>query len=207
MAKLIGVIWFISHYWGPLAMADGVSSLGQCLAKEEERIHLNQVKGPIVKLNREMLSLFTTVKRPLLKKKYFHQICRSQSKFVPSLNLVRVILTHGKEAFYFTAQNPLKKKFQNNLLTHLSRRTGQLLLTYLSDIQGLSPRPDCLIERMRPLQKIYHKYKVLEEHEDTDQLMGPSDITQVFAQLNQLDKMMKACRPTSPSENSAPSLK
>ena len=199
MVKLIGVIWFLSHCFGPLAMANRGSPLSQCLAKEEERLHLNKIKGPIVKLNREMLSLFTTDDRLLLKKKYLHQICHSQSEFAPSLNLVRVVLIHRKEAFDSTSQNSIQKGLRNTLLSHFSKKTGQLLLEYLSAIQGLTHKADCLTEKMRPLQNIYHKYKVLEEHLDTNQLMEVSEITQIFVQLKQLNKLMKSCRPPKPT--------
>ena len=124
------------------------SPLLQCLAREEEQIHQQKVKGPIVELNQEMLALFATIRQLRLKPPYRKQICQPSSAFTPSLGLLRIILLHGKQPFYSTSQDSSYRGFQKSFLTSLSSTANRLLMNYLSAIQALTPRSHCLIEQI-----------------------------------------------------------
>ena len=180
-------------------LVEQVSPLLQCLAKEEEQIHRQKVKGPIVELNQEMLALFATIRQLRLKPLYRKQICQSSSAFTPSLGLLQIILLHGKQPFYSTSQEPSYRGFQESFLTSLSSTASRLFMNYLSAIQALTPRSHCLREHIPPLRKIYQQYKTLEEHIATQHLIEPSDLSQVFAGLSRLDEIVKACnQPSAP---------
>ena len=174
---------FASETWG----RGKTSSLVQCLAKEEENIHRGKVAGPIVVLNRELFSHFTEAGQLLLKGEYFHRVCRSEGPFTPSLNLLKLILTHEEEAFVSSkASRPLAKE--------TVRKAGRLLLDYLAGLQSLAPRADCLPDKMKPLREIHRKYRHIEQHVESNQLIAPEDVAQVFSQLPSLDELTQSCR-------------
>ena len=176
-----------------------VPPLLQCLAREEEQIHHQKVKGPIVELNQEMLALFATTRQLRLKPLYRKQICQSSSEFTPSLGLLQIILLHGKQPFYSTSQDPSYRGFQESFLASLNSTANRLLMNYLSAIQALTPRSHCLIEHIPPLGKVYQQYKTLEEYIAIQYLIQPSDLSQIFAGLSRLDEIVKACKqPSAP---------
>ncbi|MCY4644837.1 MAG: hypothetical protein OXB88_09490 [Bacteriovoracales bacterium] len=192
LTGMIG-IYFLSTAFGTETGTPSPSRLLQCLAKEEENIHRDKVRGPIVELNREMLSAFAGFDGPFIKKEYLGRICRSPSPFGPSLALLQVILVHGKKAFSSTTKRSSYRKLHQNFLKKLPRKAAKMLIRYLSGIQGMTPKADCLKEAIEPLGKIHQRYKAIEEDVGIEQLISPSDVKQIFAHLKNLDQIAHNC--------------
>ena len=171
-----------------------ITPLVHCLAKEEESIHLSKTTGPIVELNREFLSHFASTNKVFLKRNYFHRICRSQAPFSPSLSLLQVILMHGQGAFEPLAiKHPTYSNTQNLTFDDLQRKSGRLLLNYLSGVQGLTLQENCLENKINSLYNIHQKYQDIEKHVKIEQLIPPSEVLDIFKQLKNLDKIIESC--------------
>ena len=169
-----------------------ISPLLQCLAHEEADIHRRKIKGARVKLNQELFSIFSSNPHITLKKEYYQQVCPAPS---PSLSLLRVILLHRERTFE-------QKSPQSNqvpllqTLTELSRKSGELLMLYLSYLQATVSQTDCLKQKIGPLKNIYQKYQTIEGDVEIDQLIEKKEIEIIFNQLKNMDQITNACQVT-----------
>ena len=171
-----------------------ISPLLYCLAQEEEKIHRGKVSGPIVALNKELLSDFTAVEHLLLRPKFYRQICHPQAPFSPSLGLVKLILTNRDGIFISTSKDSSYRRVQADFIRRLPSRIGRLFMDYLSGLQGLAPKANCLEEHIPPLGKIYRKYQIIEQDVGIRQLLAASDVNKIFRQLKRLEQIIQACR-------------
>lgn len=195
--KLTGILGFLIVSLGPLSPnASGeVNPLMTCLGQEELKIHKTKTVGPAYFLNQLFINELATIYGLSLKKDTLDEVCQTKD-FSPSVNLLKVLLLKGKDAFDIPPSAYLGgvEALAASSLESFLDRTPHVFFTYLSKLQALAPKAACLSQEIPEISYFMERYKYLEDTVGTEKLIREeSKINSIFKKLKRFDAILKKC--------------
>lgn len=165
----------------------------KCLGEEEKRLHLKKETGPIYDLNQRLISELIQIPRVQLKKNDYYVICKG-GQFSESLKLLELSLKKGKDLFVIPANvRGMQKAMREGMIEDYVEASKEILLSFISQIQTLSPTPTCLKEEIPQLDKLFTEVKYLQEDVDMKTLFEGKD-EKIFDKLKGYREAFEKCR-------------
>lgn len=165
----------------------------KCLGEEEKRLHLKKDTGPIYDLNQRLISELVQIPRVQLKKEYYFLICKG-GQYSESLKLLELSLKNGKDLFIIPANvRGMQKAMREGMVEDFVEASKEILLSFISQIQTLSPTPTCLKEEIPQLDKLFVEVKYLQEDVDMKTLFEGRE-EKIFEQLKRYREAFDKCR-------------
>lgn len=138
----------------------------KCLGDEERRLHLKKESGPIYDLNQRLISELIQIPRIELNREDYLAVCAG-SDFSESWKLLELVLNKGKKIFYLPPDlRGMQRGMTEGMIDDFIEASKEILLSFISQIQALSPTPTCLKEEVPILDKFFYEVKYLQEDVD-----------------------------------------
>lgn len=166
-----------------------------CLGQEEFRIHKQHFKGPLYKLNKSLIDELLTLDHILIKESYLNRICPKNSPASPSENLIYELLMNKSDVFDIPNNNSGTALLSNASINSFLSEVPRIFLDWISDLQLLSPSPDCLDRHIPFLNYFKTRLHHLEEDLGPEELMNDrTKIQKLFGSLKHYDKILDICK-------------
>ena len=179
---------FIGNTWGKVA------PLIKCLGKEELRIHLRKVKGPVYLLNQTLINLVAEANDIQLNKNEYAKICQNK-KYPPSVALLKAILLRGSAVFKLNKTDFKKYIQQKSVVEKINEKKSQIFFKYLSNIQSEVKDPHCLEREIPELKYFFLKFKYLEVEVSASKILEDKEkIKRIFKKIRRLRIILKKCQ-------------
>lgn len=176
----------------------------KCLGEEERRLHLAKDTGPIYDLNQRMIAEMVQIPNVELNPAEYQKICGSK-RFSESWRLLEQSIQRGRELFVVSSKvGGMQKDMALGMVDDYVEATREILLTFISQIQALSPTPTCLKEEVPQLDNFFIEIKYLQEDVDMKTIFKGKD-EKIFEELKNYPRAFEKCRahlkknPKSPS--------
>jgi hypothetical protein len=186
------------------------SEILKCLGDEEKRFHLRKERGPLYDLNQRMIAEIIQIPGVTLDQESYREVCNSK-KFSESWKLLELSIKKGKTIFILPSNlSEIQKNITEEMIADYSELTREILLTFISQIQALSPTPTCLSEEIPELNAFFTEIKYLQEDVDMKTIFSGKD-QKIFDQLKNYPSAFEKCRARikkkPKSESTAPAKK
>jgi hypothetical protein len=188
-----GIIAILTLLW---AVAGAESrTLLHCLGNEELTIHKAKREGPVYQLNQLFINELSSFDDITLKGEYIEQVC-APGYFAPSVNLLKLLLLNGKNAFSLrNSGNDGLAVYKHSLINDFLDRVPHIFFQYLANLQSLAATPKCLQQKIPEVAYFLERYRYLETDFPMERLMADkAKIERVFDRLLKLDEVLKECR-------------
>ncbi|WPU66199.1 hypothetical protein [Peredibacter starrii] len=176
----------------------------KCLGEEERRLHLAKDTGPIYDLNQRMIAEMVQIPNVELNPAEYQKICGGK-KFSESWKLLEQSILKGRELFVVSGKvGGMQRDMALGMVDDYVDATREILLTFISQIQALSPTPTCLKEEIPSLDNFFIEIKYLQEDVDMKTIFKGKD-EKIFEELKNYPRAFEKCRarlkkkPKSPS--------
>ncbi len=179
-----------------LAVKAEVNPLMACLGQEELKIHRTKTVGPAYFLNQLFINELATIYGLTLKKNALEEVCQTKD-FSPSVNLLKILLLRGKEAFDIPEGAKLGgvDALAASSLESFLERMPHVFFTYLSQLQALAPQAKCLSREIPEIAYFMERYKYLEDAVGPQKLIQErTKVLSIFAKLKRFDAILKKCQ-------------
>lgn len=174
----------------PLWARDG--QILKCLGEEEKRFHLKKETGPVYDLNQRLIAEMIQIPRIELDPDNYLAICAGQ-KFSESWKLLEHSIKFGKEMFIIPDDViGMQREMTKGMIDDYVEATREILLTFISQIQTISPTPTCLKEEIPQLDKFFNEIKYLQEDVDMKVIFKGRDKT-IFDKLKNYPLAFEKC--------------
>ncbi len=175
----------------PLWARDG--QILKCLGEEEKRFHLKKETGPVYDLNQRLIAEMIQIPRIELDPDNYLAICAGQ-RFSESWKLLEHSIEFGKEMFIIPDDViGMQKEMTKGMIDDYVEATREILLTFISQIQTISPTPVCLKEEIPELDKFFNEIKYLQEDVDMKVIFKGRD-KKIFEKLKNYPLAFEKCR-------------
>ncbi len=175
----------------PLWARDG--QILKCLGEEEKRFHLKKETGPVYDLNQRLIAEMIQIPRIEIDPDYYLEICAGQ-KFSESWKLLEHSIKFGKELFIIPENvQGMQREMTKGMIDDYVEATREILLTFIAQIQTISPTPTCLKEEVPQLDKFFNEIKYLQEDVDLKVIFQGRDKT-IFERLKNYPLAFEKCR-------------
>ncbi len=165
----------------------------KCLGEEEKRFHLKKETGPVYDLNQRLIAEMIQIPRIELDPDDYLAICAGQ-KFSESWKLLEHSIKRGKEMFLIPDDViGMQREMTKGMIDDYVEATREILLTFISQIQTISPTPTCLKEEVPELDKFFTEIKYLQEDVDMKVIFKGRDKT-IFEKLRNYPLAFEKCR-------------
>lgn len=165
----------------------------KCLGQEEQRFHLKKETGPVYELNQRLISEMVQIPRIEIRAEDYRIIC-SGKQFSESWKLLEYSIKKGKDLFIIPKElTGLQRNMAEGMLEDYMGATREILLTFISQIQMLSPTPTCLKEEIPELDSFFTEIKYLQEDVDLKQIFAGKD-QRIFEKLKNYPLAFEKCR-------------
>lgn len=202
LQSITGILLLLSLISGAQAAGtedEDSGKLLKCLGQAELRIHQQKLAGAIYQLNQELVNEVASWDKIQLKKRYVNQICEVKD-FSPSVELLKVLLLAGEEAFNFEKhdfETESLKLYQIEVIRDFLDRIPKIFFSYLADLQSMIDNPKCLLKNVPELDYFFERYRYLESDVSTKQLIQTPEAQQklksIFQKLRNFDKIVSSC--------------
>lgn len=165
----------------------------KCLGSEEKRFHLKKEVGPVYDLNQRLIGEMVQIPHAELNKQDYLSICSGRN-FSESWKLLELSITKGKDIFVISPNASGKEKaMTEGMIVDYVDLTKEILLSFISQIQALSPTPTCLKESIPELDKFFTDVKYLQEEMDLKDVFRGTD-RKIFEKLKNYPLAFEKCR-------------
>lgn len=176
-----------------LAKAHGANALLTCLGDEEKRLHLAKDTGPLYELNQKMIAEMIQIPNVTISNADFRSVCQSRRISV-SWKLLELSLKKGDALFVIPkGVTGLQKNITEGMIDDYVEASKEILLAFISQVQTLSPTPDCLVSEVPKLEKLFTRIKYLQEDVDIKKIMEPLE-ENIFDRVTDYPKYFQRCR-------------
>lgn len=176
----------------------------RCLGEEERRFHLKKETGPVYDLNQRLIAEMVQIPHVEINNDDYRTICSGQ-KFSESWKLLELSILKGRGLFVMSDKVAgMQKDMALGMVDDYVETTREILLTFISQIQTLSPTPNCLKEEIPTLDNFFVEIKYLQEDVDMKTIFKGKD-KKIFEELKNYPLAFNKCRarlkkkPKSPS--------
>ena len=174
------------------------SSILRCLGIEEARLHEQKVTGPIFNLNQRLISELIQIPGVRINQVDLRKICSGKDH--ESLKLLEQILIQGKSLFINT-QAGLQKSITQGMIDDFIIGSKEIFLNFVSQVQMLSPTPNCLNNNIPKLPKLLDEIKYLEDEVDISQIFARKELD-IFNRLKNYPLYYRACEKAKSTDKS-----
>jgi len=164
----------------PIVFASTHQTMSKCLGLEEYFIFKNKIKGPIYKINQDLIAFISSKPDLILSDKIYNEICSNISKTnSPSLNILEHIIA-----------NKSKNKFKI-----YSTDIILIFLKFIQDVQKIAPTYNCLDKQVPYLKKYkdYVRFIGLDVNLKNINL-STEQYHQLFSKLKDINKLFAKCK-------------
>ncbi len=173
--------------------ARAANRLLMCLGNEEKRLHQIKDTGPIYELNQKMMAEMIQIPDVTLPAPEFKLVCQG-NRVSESWKLLELSLRKGKNLFIIPdSVTGLQRSITQGMINDYVNESKDILLHFISQIQGLSPTPNCLFEEIPGLNNFFTRIKYLQEDIDIKKIMANED-EKIFEALKDYPKAFQRCR-------------
>ncbi len=187
--KILTITFFLVLGQSVLARGEQNSIL-RCLAKEENFYAKNKYTGPNYKLNQTMIEEVTALGNLEMTQHAYRSICKGDG--YPSLKLLEHLLAKKKDVFMDHYEN------HNMIMVTLDAlldRSGSILITYLTSLQAIAKKPNCLENQVPEIKNMIQRYFYLETDINRKTLDGDKKAQKaLFRKLNNIDQIIARCK-------------
>ena len=150
--------------------------------EEEKRFHLKKETGPIYDLNQRLIAEIIQVPKAELVKEHFLTICSGEN-FSESWKLLELSIKLGKNIFIIPSNvTGIQRSMTEGMIEDYVEATREILLSFIAQIQSISPTPNCLKEEIPELDQFFNEIKYLQEDIDTKKIFEGKD-QKIFEKL------------------------
>lgn len=175
----------------PLWARDG--QILKCLGEEEKRFHLKKETGPVYDLNQRLIAEMIQIPKIELEPDNYLSICTGK-KFSESWKLLEHSIKFGKKMFIIPKDViGMQREMNKGMIDDYVEATREILLTFISQIQTISPHPACLKEEIPELDTFFTEIKYLQEDVDMKVIFMGRDKT-IFEKLKNYPLAFEKCR-------------
>ncbi|MCF8059503.1 MAG: hypothetical protein K9K67_09415, partial [Bacteriovoracaceae bacterium] len=164
--------------------------------QEELKIHRSKSTGPAYYLNQVFINELATIYGLTLKPKVLADVCQ-KGLFSPSVNLLRILLLDGRDAFEIPKEANLggAAGLATSSLESFIEEAPHLFFNYLSKLQAMAPNAPCLEKEIPEIAYFMERYKWLEDMVGTRKLITDKEkINAIFRKLLRFDDIIKNCK-------------
>lgn len=179
---------FLSHY----SLA-GNQKILKCLGNEEKRFHLKKETGPLYDLNQRLIAEMLQIPHAELSPEDYAYVCES-GQGSESLALLEKSITNSKTLFILPRNLDLKNRSMNEgLIKEYVEAVREIFLSFISQVQALSPNPTCLKDYIPELNTFFNEIKYLQEDIELVEIFKGKD-QQIFKKLKHYSSAFEKCR-------------
>jgi hypothetical protein len=165
----------------------------KCLGQEEKRFHLKKQMGPVYDLNQRLISEMVQIPGIEINPEDYLAICTG-SKFSESWKLLERSIIKGKDLFVIDNKiQGMQRAVTTGMIEDFVDATNEILLKFISEIQTLSPTPDCLKNEIPELDNFFTEIKYLQEDLDLQTIFKGKDM-KIFEKLKNYPLAFEKCR-------------
>lgn len=173
--------------------ARAANALLVCLGAEEKRLHVEKDTGPVYDLNQRITSEMIQIPEVAISPLDFKSVCRSR-RYSESWKLLELSLRKGKGLFIIPEKvTGLQRSITEGMIDDYVEASKEILLSFIAQIQTLSPTPDCLYQEIPKLGKFFTEIKYLQEDVDIRKIMAGKD-EKIFEELRGYPRAFQRCR-------------
>lgn len=173
--------------------ARAANALLMCLGGEEKRLHQDKNTGPIYDLNQRITSEMIQIPDVMINAEDYRSVCQSK-RFSESWKLLELSLRKGKKLFVIPASiSGLQRSITEGMIEDYVEASKEILLNFISQIQTLSPTPDCLLQEIPELNRFFTEIKYLQEDIDIKKIMAGKD-EKIFDKIKDYPTAFQRCR-------------
>jgi hypothetical protein len=171
----------------------GPSKLMQCLGLQEQYFHKQKLAGPFVELNQAIIGELIQLTGIEGSKTLLRTVCRP-SKTRP-LELIEAMLLDPHGWYAITPKlSGLELNISKELVKEMKQMLPEILLAFLSAVQGQMPTPDCLEKNIAGLTKLYQDVKWLQEEMDLSKITNARRrLVPIFKALHRYQEIAQMC--------------
>lgn len=174
-------------------VAHAANPLLLCLGSEEKRLHQEKITGPIYDLNQRITAEMIQIPSVSVSSDDFKAICSSKAASA-SWKLLELSLRKGKRLFVIPATvTGLQRSITEGMIEDYVEASKDILLTFISQVQTLSPTPACLTEEIPELSRFFTEIKYLQEDVDIEKIMAGKD-SRIFEKIKEYPEAFQRCR-------------
>lgn len=174
-------------------LAQSGGDILKCLGVEEKRFHLKKDTGPIYELNQRLISEMIQIPSIQLRPQDYRTICVGKD-FSESWNLLVLSIEQGESIFITPAEvQGMQKQIRQGMIEDYIEATREILLTFIAQIQTLSPTPNCLKEEIPQLDNFFTEIKYLQSDVDLKRIFKGKD-KKIMNQLKYYPSAFDKCR-------------
>jgi hypothetical protein len=187
MKVLLTLVLFLSFE------ARAANALLMCLGGEEKRLHQDKNTGPIYDLNQRVTAEMIQIPDVTITSEDFKNVCQSK-RYSESWKLLELSLRKGKKLFIIPASvTGLQRSITEGMIEDYMEASKEILLSFISQVQTLSPTPDCLLNEVPELNKFFIEIKYLQEDIDIKKIMAGKD-EKIFEKIKDYPQAFQRCR-------------
>lgn len=173
--------------------ARAANRLLTCLGAEEKRLHQAKESGPLYDLNQKMTAEMIQIPDVTIPAAEFKKVCEERS-FSESWKLLELSLRKGKKLFIIPESiTGLQRSITQGMIDDYVLTSKEILLGFISQVQTVSPTPNCLLEEVPELNKFFIEIKYLQEDIDMKKIMAGKD-ERIFEKIKDYPRAFQRCR-------------
>lgn len=176
----------------PLSLIAREREILKCLGTEEKRFHLKKEAGPLYDLNQRLIGEMVQIPKAELNKEDYRTICSGRN-FSESWKLLELSIKKGPALFTVSSTSGQDKAITEGMISDYTESTREILLSFIAQIQALSPTPNCLKDNIPELDKFFTNVKYLQEEMDLKDIFRGTD-QKIFEKLKNYPEAFEKCR-------------
>ncbi len=164
-----------------------------CLGAEERRLHQEKSSGPFYELNQRMTAEMVQIPDVTVTPEAYGMICHSKTHS-ESLKLLELSLRKGGSLFIIPKKiTGLQRSITQGMINDYVEISKEIFLSFISQIQTLSPTPQCLHEEIPALGQFFFEIKHLQVDVDMQKIMAGKD-GKIFDEMKDYAPAFERCR-------------
>lgn len=164
----------------------------KCLGEEEKKLHLKKNVGPTYELNQKLIGEIIQIPSVDIEKEKLQTICNSKAS--PSWKLLELSLVEGRKIFLMPkSENEMQKNINESMIKDYIDSSKDIFLALISQIQTISPSPDCLTKEFPVLVGFFQDLKYLQEEIDMNKIFKGRE-KKIFDSLKDYPKALRKCQ-------------
>jgi hypothetical protein len=167
----------------------------QCLAKEEEKLHIAKDQSALYRLNQNFLNELASNNDISIKKNFVDEIC-NQKKGSPSVEFLHLLLIKESDIYDLSLSevDGTMRPFKMGYINEFQKQVPHLLIAYLSGLQSEVEDPNCLNNAIPEIKILTEKIKYLEEEISMHQIVSDKKkIETIFKKLKNFKEIKNNC--------------
>lgn len=165
----------------------------KCLGEEEKKFHLKKETGPVYDLNQRLISEMVQIPQIEIRGEDYVAICTGP-QFSQSWKLLEQSIKEGRKLFVIPSHiQGMQRDMASGMVEDYVDATREILITFISQIQTISPTPNCLKEEIPELDAFFTEIKYLQEDVDLKVIFKGKD-QKIFEKLKNYPLAFEKCR-------------